>query len=134
MTKSYTTETAAARPPRCTPPAPERLVGCPLCPSRARLTHGRRGWFYSCVRFPACRGSKPVAPKASTSERSDFPQGSDTRPLYMSERGACSFCGRPVDAATGEIFTDGGRAYYRHRAGSEACAGAVIAAAGRMPL
>jgi ssDNA-binding Zn-finger/Zn-ribbon topoisomerase 1 len=99
----------------------ERLVGCPLCPSRARLTHGRRGWFYSCARFPACRGAKPVAPPVDG-------------PMVPGDSGRCSTCGGRVDATSGERFADGGRTYYRHCAGSEACAGAVTAAAGRMPL
>lgn len=98
----------------------ERLVGCPLCPSRARLTRGRRGWFYSCVRFPACRGSKPVVPPVEG-------------PMAAGESGRCAICGGRVTADDGERFADSGRTYYRHRAGSEACAGAVIAAAGRMP-
>lgn len=53
--------------------------------------------------------------------------------MAAGESGRCSTCGGRVDTASGERFADGGRTYYRHRAGSEACAGAVIAAAGRMP-
>lgn len=53
--------------------------------------------------------------------------------MAAGESGRCSTCGGRVDATSGERFVDGGRIYYRHREGSEACAGAVIAAAGRMP-
>lgn len=93
----------------------EKMVRCPLCPARARLRHGKRGWFYGCSRYPACRGTKPVELTETV------------RALRPRERGVCCLCGGAVVGLDGEAFTDGGREYVRHVATHDGCASMVIA-------
>lgn len=104
--RSARTENVAVRPE-------EKLVACPLCKSRARLVYGRRGWFYSCIKWPTCRGTKPAFQPRTTA-------------MIEGERGTCVDCGGVVLAATGKRIEDDGRVYYRHAASDEACATAVL--------
>jgi len=32
--------------------------GCPTCGSAMNRIHGSNGWFFSCVKYPSCRGSR----------------------------------------------------------------------------
>ena len=41
---------------------------CPVCRSGMRQRKGRTGSFWSCIRYPDCKGTKPVA-KAKRSKR-----------------------------------------------------------------
>ena len=56
------------------PPTPQ----CPLCGSKTRLRHGEKGTFYSCEKYPACKGvvnatdqakKKPSKPKSRKSKQ-----------------------------------------------------------------
>ncbi|WP_409260041.1 DNA topoisomerase III [Pseudomonas sp. KCJK8806] len=42
-------------------PPPSKGPFCPVCRSVMRQRKGRTGSFWSCIRYPECKGSKPVA-------------------------------------------------------------------------
>ncbi len=42
-------------------PPPSKGPFCPVCRSTMRQRKGRTGSFWSCIRYPECRGTKPVA-------------------------------------------------------------------------
>ena len=49
-------------------PPPSKGPFCPVCRSTMRQRKGRTGSFWSCIRYPECKGTKPVArPKRSKS-------------------------------------------------------------------
>ncbi|HEN8704471.1 TPA: DNA topoisomerase III [Pseudomonas putida] len=49
-------------------PPPSKGPFCPVCRSAMRQRKGRTGNFWSCIRYPDCKGTKPVArPKRSKS-------------------------------------------------------------------
>lgn len=49
-------------------PPPSKGPFCPVCRSAMRQRKGRTGSFWSCIRYPECKGSKPVA-KAKRSKK-----------------------------------------------------------------
>lgn len=42
-------------------PPPSKGPLCPVCRSAMRQRKGRTGTFWSCIRYPECKGTKPVA-------------------------------------------------------------------------
>ncbi|MCX2684620.1 DNA topoisomerase III [Pseudomonas sp. DCB_AW] len=42
-------------------PPPSKGPFCPVCRSAMRQRKGRTGSFWSCIRYPECKGTKPVA-------------------------------------------------------------------------
>jgi len=42
-------------------PPPSKGPFCPVCRSAMRQRKGRTGNFWSCIRYPDCKGTKPVA-------------------------------------------------------------------------
>lgn len=42
-------------------PPPSKGPFCPVCRSTMRQRKGRTGSFWSCIRYPECKGTKPVA-------------------------------------------------------------------------
>ncbi|MNG26262.1 DNA topoisomerase I [compost metagenome] len=40
---------------------PSKGPFCPVCRSTMRQRKGRSGSFWSCIRYPDCKGTKPVA-------------------------------------------------------------------------
>lgn len=53
------------------PPAPKG-PRCPVCRSAMRQRKGRTGSFWSCTRYPECKGTKPVAKPKRTKQPGPF--------------------------------------------------------------
>jgi len=45
---------------------------CPVCRSAMRQRKGRTGSFWSCTRYPECKGTKPVAKPKRTKQPGAF--------------------------------------------------------------
>lgn len=45
---------------------PDPSVGCPICGAPMALVTGRKGDFWSCARYPACKGTRPITPAITT--------------------------------------------------------------------
>ncbi|TNB81568.1 DNA topoisomerase III [Pseudomonas sp. Fig-3] len=50
------------------PPPPTKGPRCPVCRSAMRQRKGRTGSFWSCTRYPECKGTKPIAKSKRTKQ------------------------------------------------------------------
>lgn len=72
---------ALQRPRLNLPEQPSEI--CPLCQAKMRLRKGSKGPFWSCSRYPECKGAKPVAGK----KRASHAKGQAARPRKIKAAG-----------------------------------------------
>ncbi len=74
-----------------TPPAPEQTgVHCPRCRAPMRRRSGPYGEFWSCTRFPQCKGTRRVQEQAAPSPEPHSDDGMDQAPV------PCPSCYAPL--------------------------------------